>query len=181
MIVARRYANALYEEAQRQSKTERVDRDVELIRAALEASRELVGFFRSPIISREKKELIVREIFVSDIDKLTMDFLSLLIEKQREDIFPDIVDAYREMRDVHLGVVEARVRVAKPMGEAEQKTLANALSSMTGKKVRLQVAEEKDLIGGVVIRIGDTVYDGSVRHQLEVLRDRMEMGSHILN
>lgn len=181
MIVARRYARALYEEAERQSKTDVVDKDVEFIRASLSGSRELSGFFESPVISREKKESIVRTLFGGQISALTIRFLTLLIEKQRESILSDVLAAYQEMRDEHLDVVEARVRVAEEMGESEQKNLSGALAQMTGKKIRLKVVQDKDLIGGVVIRIGDTVYDGSVQHQLERLRHRMEVGSYLLN
>lgn len=181
MIVARRYAGALYEEAESQSKTDAVDRDVEFLRESLAGSRELVGFFLSPVVSREKKETIVRELFGSHVDKLTLRFLTLLIEKQRETLLPDMVASYQRMRDEQLNVAEARVRVAEPMGKGDEEKLAAAISKMTGKKIRLRVSEDRDLIGGVVIRVGDTVYDGSVQHQLERLRDRMEGGSHLLN
>ncbi len=181
MIVARRYARALYEEAERESKKDAVDKDVDFIRLSLAESRELVDFFQSPVISREKKQAIVHALFDPHVDGLTMRFLALLVEKQRENIVPAIVAAYLGMRDEHLNVVEARVRTAEHMNEVEQKKLAEALARMTGKKIRLQVTEDDSLIGGVVIRIGDTVYDGSVQHQLERLRDRMEVGSYLLN
>lgn len=181
MIVARRYARALYEEAERQSKIDAVDKDVEFIRASLEGSRELLSFFGSPVISREKKTSIVDQLFSGEISALSLQFLKMLIDKQRESILSEILAAYQEMRDEHLDIVEARVRVADSMGESEQENLSDALAQMTGKKIRLQVSQDTDLIGGVVIRIGDTVYDGSVQHQLERLRHRMEVGSYLLN
>lgn len=181
MIVARRYARALYEESEQQSMTDAVDADVEFIRASLDGSRELVSFFESPVISREKKAAIVEKLFGGQISDLTLQFLALLIGKQRESILSDVLAAYQEMRDEHLNIVEARVRVADEMNESEQNDLSIALSRMTGKKIRLQVSRDEDLIGGVVIRIGDTVYDGSVQHQLERLRHRMEVGSYLLN
>ena len=181
MIIARRYASAIYEEAERQGKTAAVDRDIELIEKSFQGSRELVNFFKSPIIAREKKEEIVSELFTGRLHQMTQDFLMLLIEKQREDIFPDIVKAYRELRDRELGIVEAEARVAQPLGSKEEKSLTEALNRMTGKKVRLRVTEDPSLIGGVVIRVGDTVYDGSVRHHLEVLREQMDLGSYRMN
>ena len=181
MIIARRYASAIYEEAERQSKTAAVDRDMQLIETSLQGSRELVNFFKSPIIAREKKEEIVSELFAGRIDELTLRFLVLLIEKQREDVFPEIVKAYRELRDRELGIIEADARVAQRLPENEEKSLIAALNEMTGKKVRLRVKEDPNLIGGLVIRVGDTVYDGSVRHQLEVLREQMDTGSYRMN
>ena len=179
--VARRYARALYEEAERTSKLDAVDDDVELIRASLENARELRDFFKSPIISREKKEVVVTELFENRVDALTLRFLKLLIAKQRETIFPEIVVSYRDMRDAHLGIVRAKARVATPLSEPDRKQLVNALERMTDKNVRLEIEQDPDLLGGVVIRIGDTVYDGSVRHHLERLREQMETGGFSLN
>src|SRR5690554_653785 len=111
MIIARRYARALYEEAERESKTNSVDDDIELIRATLEQSSELVSFFHNPAISREKKNTVVRELLSARVDPVTLRFLEMLIAKQREDILPEIVEAYRKLRDEQLGIVEAHARV----------------------------------------------------------------------
>lgn len=181
MVVARTYARALYEEAESGSNIESVDADVELIRSTLDGSPDLARFFRSPVISREKKESVVRTLFGDRVGRLTLRFLVMLVKKEREDHFPQIVDAYRAMRDEQLGIVEANARVAWDMDADERSELAEALGRLTGKRVRLNVEKDADLIGGLVIRIGDTVYDGSVRRQLEVLRDRMEVRSLSLN
>lgn len=181
MIVARRYARALYEEGERQSKTAAVDEDVAVIRTTLEASRDLLSFFRSPIVPAGKKLNVVRELFGKRVDIVTLRFLELLVENDREEILPDILSAYSRMRDEQKGIVEAHARSAMPMPEKDREKLAQALEDLTGQKVRLHVTEESDLVGGIVIRIGDLVYDASVRHQLERLRERMEAGSYLLN
>ncbi|MEX0748242.1 MAG: F0F1 ATP synthase subunit delta [Rhodothermales bacterium] len=173
MIIARRYAGALFEEAREQSRAEAVDRDVEMIDEILKTSRELVGFFNSPIISREKKNAVVEGLFGKRIDALTLQFLKLLIEKQREDIVPEIIDSYRGLRDEQLGVIEATARVAQPLSDSEEKMLSDALGRMTGKSIRLSVRIDPNLLGGAVVRVGDTVYDGSVRNQLELLREQL--------
>lgn len=181
MQIARRYARALYEEARRQSKTDAVDEDIELIRESLGSTRELRSFFQSPVISRDKKEAIVKELFHGRISELTLRFMQLLMAKQREGIFSQIVDAYRSMRDEQLGVIRAEARVAVPLDEAGVRQLVSALERLTGKSVRLQVEQQEDLLGGVVLRVGDTVYDGSVRNQLTNLREQMEAGGFALN
>lgn len=181
MVVARRYARALYEEAERASKTDVVDADMELLRTSLRDSDELARFFRSPVISREKKLDVVRALFEERVDALTLQFVGMLIRKQREDVLPRIAQAYRDMRDEQLGIVEAKARAARELGVDEREELVTALGRLTGKEVRLHVEKDPDLIGGLVIRIGDTVYDGSVRHQLEQLRDKMEVGTISLN
>ena len=176
-IVARRYAQALYEEAEREQRVERIDEDMALIRESLEDSRDLVLFFESPIISRKKKQDVVQALFEARVQPMTMNFLRLLIEKKREDLFPDVVHAYRALRDEQLGVVVAHARTAFPLSSEEQARLEQALERKAGSRIRLTVEQDAGLVGGLVVRIGDMVYDGSVRHQLATLRERMETGS----
>ncbi len=180
-IVARRYAQALYEEAAREQRVEDIDEDIALIREALEVSRELVVFFESPVISRQKKQDVVKALFAERVQPTTLNFLGLLIEKKREDLFPDVVQAYRALRDEQLGVVEARARAAYLLSEDEQARLIKVLEAKIGMRARLTVEQDESLLGGLVVRIGDTVYDGSVRHQLATLRERMETGSYTGN
>lgn len=179
--VARRYAQALYQEAERGQQVEQIDVDMDLIRDTLDGSRDLVTFFASPIISREKKEAVVQSLFAEPLHKTTYNFLRLLIEKKREALFPDVVRAYRALRDEQRGIVEARAKVAYPLSEAEEQTLVQALEKLSGSQVRLNVQEDRTILGGLVVRIGDTVYDGSVRNQLANLRERMELGSIAMN
>lgn len=181
MQIARRYARALYEEAQRHSTTDSVNEDVDLVRETLENSRELRLFFQSPIVSREKKEAVVRELFGERVSDLTLQFLEQLIEKKRETVFPEIALAFQDLRDHELGVVRASARVATPLSEADKQHLVSALERLTGKSVRLSVEQHAELMGGLVIRVGDTVYDGSVRNQLANLREQMEAGGFTLN
>lgn len=181
LTVARRYAQALYQEAESEQRVEQVDADMDLIRDTLDGSRDLVAFFASPIISREKKESVVQSLFAEPLNKTTYNFLRLLIEKKREALFPDVVRAYRDMRDEQRGIVEARAKVAYPLTEAEEQTLVQALEKLSGAQVRLQIDEDRTLVGGLIVRMGDTVYDGSVRNQLANLRERMELGSVTMN
>lgn len=181
MVVARRYARALYEEAERASKTDSVDEDVELIVRSLEDSDELVRFFDSPVISREKKLDVVRALFSTHIDDVTLAFLEMLVRKQREDVFLEIASSYRDLRNDQRGIVEASARTAAAFTDEERDQLAASLSRLTGKQVRLEVDTDPDLIGGLVVRIGDTVFNGSVRHQLEMLQDRLQVDTISLN
>lgn len=176
ITVARRYAQALYEEAEATGQTAAVDEDVDLIRESLDGSRDLVLFFESPVIARAKKEAVVKELFAPRVRPLTLQFLQLLIEKGREDLFPNVVRAYHHLRDRQRGIVAAQARVAYPIGETERAHLVSAIERMTGQRVRLTVKHDPALIGGVVIRVGDTVYDGSVRHQLASLREQLVHG-----
>jgi F-type H+-transporting ATPase subunit delta len=170
--VARRYAGALYEEAEAQGLVETIDEDVAFVQASLENSRELVQFFESPLINRDHKEAIVEELFADRVHALTLRLLHMLVRKGREEITPDLPRAYRTLRDEQEGIIEARVRTAVELTKEEEEALADRLASATDRQVRLEVTTDPDLIGGLIVRIGDTVYDGSVGHQLDELRQR---------
>jgi F-type H+-transporting ATPase subunit delta len=170
--VARRYALALYQEAEARGVVDRTDDDVRALGETLDGSRELVALFESPVVAREKKEAVVRRLFEGRLGDLTLRFLGLLFEKEREDLLPAVVRAYGALRDARLGLVEALVRTARPLGYDETQQLERALAQRTGKQVRLRMEVDPALIGGLVVRIGDQVYDRSVRHQLKTLRSQ---------
>jgi len=178
ITIARRYAQALNEQAAQSGTLDQVDADIELIRTSLADSRELRAFFDSPIISREKKADVVKALFGERIQTVTMNFMALLVEKRREGVFPAVVSSYRELRDDQLGTTAVSVRTAYELSEEDQVALVNELKSLTGKQVRLETKVDASIMGGIVIRIGDTVYDGSITNQLATLRERLQSGAH---
>lgn len=171
--VAQRYANALYEEANEAGLLETVDEDVLMLRRSLESNDKLSRFFQNPVISEEKKDRIVQTLLKDRVDALTVKFLRLLVRKDRETMTKAILDQYQALRDEQRNIVTARVQVARPLSDEDRETLIEALEAKTEKSVRLYVEENPELLGGLVIRIGDRVFDGSVRNQLTNLRDRL--------
>ena len=171
--VSRRYAQALTEEAQQAHSLETVDADVELIAETLAESRDLRLALTSPVVPQDKKGAVLQRLFGDKLSDLSLQFLRLLVEKQRDGQIPDILDAYRTLRDERTGTVEATVRTAKPLSSVERDRLQAALEARAGARVRMRVEIDPDLIGGLVVRLGDTVYDRSVRHQLQLLRGQL--------
>lgn len=171
--VTRRYATALYEEADATGVLSDVDDDVQMLRSSLESNRELVRLFESPVIPKEKKDTIIQELLNERVHELLVRFLRLLVRKDRETLTKSVLDQYQSLRDEHKGIVDARVTVAHPLAEDDREALVEVIEEKTGKDVRLHLEEDPDLIGGVVIRVGDRVFDGSVRNQLNALRDRL--------
>jgi F-type H+-transporting ATPase subunit delta len=171
--VARRYANALYQEADRSDAVDTVDDDVDLLRDSLSENRELSRFFESPVIPNDKKESIIESLLSDRVGALTLNFLRLLVRKDRETMTATILDEYRELRDEQRGIVDVHARVAQALSEDDEASLKETLEEKTGNTVRLHVSEDPDLIGGIVIRIGDHVFDGSVRNKLSNLHERM--------
>ena len=172
--VARRYANALYEEADATGVLDAVDADVTLLRDSLQgAAHPLARFFENPVIPKEKKEAVLKSLLSDRVTELTLRFLRLLVQKDRETITAAVLDQYQALRDEQRGIVDAHVRVARPLSDDDREAILDTLETQTGQSVRLHVKEEPALLGGVVIRIGDQVFDGSVRNKLSALRDRL--------
>ena len=171
--VARRYAQALTEEAQSAGGLDAVDADVALVTETLDGSRELRLALTSPVVSQDKKRAVLDRLFASQASDLTLRFLHLLVQNEREGQIPDILDAYRALRDERTGTVEATVRSARPLDHAEIDRVKGALEARSGKTVRMRYEIDPALIGGLVVRMGDVVYDRSVRHQLDSLRDQL--------
>ncbi len=171
--VAQRYANALYEEAREAGNLKAVDEDVLMLRRSLASNDKLSRFFENPVFTQEQKDNVVRALLEDRVEPLTLNFLRLLVQKDRETITKAILDQYQTLRDNQRNIETARVQVAQPLSEELRETLVEALEAKTGKSIRLHVEERPELLGGLVIRIGDRVYDGSVRNQLTNLRDRL--------
>lgn len=177
--VSRRYATALCEEADRAGILDAVDEDVEMLRRSLETNDELSRFFKSPVIPAEKKRDVIDALLNDRLERLTLQFLHLLVEKDRETHTASILDAYHDLRDEQRGIVDALARVAHPLSDDDREALVDALETHTGATIRLHVEEEPDLIGGIVIRIGDHVFDGSLRNRLSALRDRLQQSTAV--
>jgi F-type H+-transporting ATPase subunit delta len=175
--VARRYAKALLEEARTAGALDAVDADLALVGETVAESRDLQLVLGSPVVAPDKKRRVVEALFAGKIGTHVQRFVGFLFDKGREDLLGGVAEAYRTLRDAEQGVAEAQVRVPAALDAAEEARLKDALEARTGMKLRLRVTVDPALIGGLVVRIGDTVYDGSVRYRLEALRDRLHEGT----
>lgn len=173
LTIARRYAQALAETASAEGKVDAVDADVKAIRGLMSTSRDLMLFLDSPIISREKKADVMEGVFKDKVEPVTLRFMGMMVSKRRERLIPEVMDAFHAHRNEMRGMVDAEARVAFPLSDADQEKLSASLDRLTGKSVRLATRVDADLIGGIVVQIGDTVYDGSVKNQLATLQERL--------
>ena len=170
--VIQRYAQALYLESAGEPE---VHADVALLSQTLEQSRELQLFLASPVVSRLRKESLLDKLFAPRVHSQTLTFLHLLIKREREELLGGILKQFQVLSDQQAGIVQVDVKVASPLDDNVRAQLKSTLESKLGHKVRLSVARHADLMGGIVLRIGDKVYDGSVRYQLSVLRASMHV------
>jgi len=140
-------------------------------------SAELRTALQSPAVPPSRKREIVERILAPlGLDRQARNFLFVVIDHRRVAELPGIVDAFEALLDQRLGVVRAEVLSARPLANAQQGALETVISRMTGKTAKLKFSIEPALIAGVVARVGSTVYDGSVRGQLDTLRLKLAKG-----
>lgn len=173
LSVARRYAQALFDIAQRDGTVEKIEQDLDTIEAALKSTPLLLRVLRAPTVTRERKKELLQQIFGAGVTPLTMRFLRLLVEKRREAILPSINPEFRQLSYRFRNILPVTVRVATRLTPEERRQLIDALVLRTGKTIELQEEVEPGILGGAILRLGDTVIDGSVIGYLRRLRQRM--------
>ncbi len=171
--VVRRYAKALFHAAQRTGAIDRVESDLGLVAYTLETIPSLMEAVRSPVIPRDRKKALLRDLFADKVHEVTLSFLDLLIEKRREEVVLETEPEYVLLADEARGIVKAEVTTAVPLTPEEERRLAAKLCQTTGKTIEVSTIVDPDIIGGVTVKIGDTVIDGSIRGQLEALREKL--------
>jgi F-type H+-transporting ATPase subunit delta len=148
--------------------------ELQTFESALSASSELHNVLLSPAVPPARKRAVVARLSeMLGTSRLVRNFFYVVIDHRRTALLADIRQAFQELVDQHLGVVEAEVRSARELTQEQRGSVSTELARLTGKKVRCRFSTEEGLIGGVVARIGSTIYDGSVRGQLESLRQRL--------
>ena len=171
--VAERYAAALASvtiERRRDAKG-----DLSAFMELFFSSAELRNALESPAVSQEVKERVIREISEKmGIDETVRNFIYLIVAHRRTEMFPEILVALERQLNMRMGIAEAEVSSAKELSDAERKQLTAVMERRTGKKIKARYREDKALLGGVVVRVGSTIYDGSVRERLNRLREQLE-------
>jgi F-type H+-transporting ATPase subunit delta len=122
----------------------------------------------------DRRNRLLKEI--SDalgFDRRVANFVNILSDRGRLPLLEEIIDEYQTLLDQRMGIARARVTAAHPLDAVQQRELIDRLEQITGKQVRMEVAIDPSLIGGVIAQIGSTVYDGSVRQQLQAFKGRL--------
>ena len=128
----------------------------------------------NPAMAGERRNRLLKEISSAfGFDRRVSNFVSILADRNRLPILEEIITEYQRLMDKRLGIVRARVTSAHALDSMQQQELARKLQQITGKEVRMEVAIDPSLIGGVVAQVGSTIYDGSVRQQLQVFKSRL--------
>jgi len=176
-IVSRRYAQALMNLAVKENQIEPVQEGLDSFANAVADSPRMKAFLDEPRVPQAAKEAAVSEILekIQGPGMLT-NFLRLITEKRRIGLLADIRADFHELADERMGRAHADVTVAAPLNENQEKTLREKLETLSGKQIDLRVHIDPTVLGGMVARIGSTVWDGSLRHQLNQIHQSILEG-----
>lgn len=171
--VARRYAAALFSIALRENSIDATLAEVTMIGRFISEVPYLRAVLYQPLISDAQKRKIINDAFGKRLSATTLNFLLLLVRKRREMLTETVIADFQRLVDEHLGKVVATVSSATPLSARQLDTLSKSLAARTGKNVEISSTVDPDLIGGLLIRLGDNVIDGTVRTRLESLRRQL--------
>ena len=165
--IARRYATALADVVIERGETQAVQKELLEWGSMISSNPLLREAFSNPTVPYEQKRRLLGELIIrSKILPTTASFLKVLLRNQRLGEIGDVNKRFALILDHRAGVVAAEVTSARPIPRASVQALQGKLARLTGKNVRLTFVIDQELIGGMIVRIGSTVYDGSVRNQL---------------
>ncbi len=175
--VAIRYAKSFIDISIEKEILNTVAQDFDLVVNTFADSADLLRAIKSPLVKSEIKKNILTEIFSKKISKDSLDFISFIITKSREEILVDILKTFESLRDKHIGVVKVDVITAFDFSDDQKTRLQQRFESYLKKKARLTYKVDKNIIGGFIAKVGDTVYNASVIHQLGLLKKEFLLGS----
>ena len=172
--LARRYAKALMDIGADQKNADKLGADLRNFAQAMAVSAELAATLSNPAFPRTDRKKILEALATRfGTTPIVKNFLFVLLDKERLATLPAISKEIDRMLEEQAGRVTAEVTSAQPLTTAQLQQITASLEKLSGKKVQVVKKEDPALIGGVVAKVGDTIYDGSVRTQLRQLRDQM--------
>jgi F-type H+-transporting ATPase subunit delta len=170
--ISKRYAHAFFEIAAEEKKLEQYYNELKQFSSIITSDKDLQQFLANPVFEQAKKKEVVEKIIGKlQLSPMTVNFLKLLVDKKRIEILPDIESCYRQLMDEALKKVRVTLKTAFPLSAELQTHIRASLEKATGRKVEITLEKDPALLGGVVIGVGDTLYDGSIKNQLNNMRN----------
>lgn len=168
--LAIRYARAIYEIAKETAALKEFGAQINLIKETIAGQEDLADFMYHPHIKPEAKKEVLEKIFKGQLADEVYKFLMLLVDKRREGLLKQIAAEYEVLANIEQNVLEAEVVVARPLSKEQEAKLIKKLSDTTKKTVVIQTKIDASILGGVIVKIGDKLIDGSVLRQMQVLK-----------
>lgn len=165
--ISKRYARAFFDIAAEEKQLEKYYDELVQFSSIINQDNALREFLANPVFEQTIKKNVVEKIISKlHLSDMTINFLKLLVDKKRIEALPDIATGYRQMADEALKKVRVNVKSAFPLSDEMQAYINSSLEKLTGKQVAITVEKDPALLGGIVIGVGDTLYDGSIKNQL---------------
>lgn len=177
--VSSRYAKALFEVAKENNAIDIVRNDLTYIESLIKASKELKLILKSPIINKSKKKEVLDALLKGKISDLTYKFIILLADKQRETLLFDIVGQYEIIYNNEKNIQLVQITTANEINDSLKNKIINQLAEWTGKLIKANFNINKEVKGGIMIRINDLVLDATISNQLNQLRQELISGIKI--
>lgn len=172
-VVARRYAKALFEVASEQKCVDLIEKDLKQINDTFVVSPELTRLFSHPAFGAEQKKELAAKVF-KGLNKYTSNLVCLLIDRHREAVLHDIFEEFKSLANEAKGVAEAIVTTAFHLEASDKEQLLATFEPIVGKKMEIVEKVDSDILGGVIVQIGDRLYDGSLRTKLNRFQERLK-------
>lgn len=174
--VSRRYASSLLENSIENKSLEKVFEDIEFVLKTLRDNKELKKALISPIIKAEVKSNIITDVYKTRVSAEVFQFLIFILNKNRIDRISDILEMFVKLRDAHLGITNVVISSAFNLENEQREVLESRLKELLEKDVRVKYKIDKSIIGGFIAKTEDTVFDASIKHQLELLKKQFVSG-----
>ena len=155
-------------------KVDQFQQELEKVVQIISETEHLQEYFDHLLIPPKEKKELIDKIFADQVSSLTLNFLSMIIDKRRGNYIALIVDEYKVMADETRNITKAELISAREVSEEDIKILAEKLSASTGKTVQLKLQVDPSLLGGVKIRMGDQVIDATVAKRLDMLKEQLK-------
>lgn len=166
-VIYSKYSQAMFDIAQEQHKLEEFGTQLKGVRDTFAQNPDLKKFMGSPLIPASSKKDALKQIFADDVAPLVLQFLFVMVDRQRETAIVEAIDSFIKLARAAQHIEVAHVRVVKALTKKEEKDLVAALERTTGKKIEPLYTIDPSIIGGIVVRIGDRLIDGSLVRQLQ--------------
>jgi len=168
--LARLYAGALMGIAEEQGNLDGIVGDLHAVQELYDNHRDFYQFFVTPRMDPTHKKRILRELLEDKVGREVMGLLCVLVDKRREQIYDNVVGEFHAIRDLRAGIVNAYITSAKPLDPEWVADITRRLERISGKSLKIHGKVDPRVLGGLHIKVGDRVMDGTLRHRLEQLR-----------
>ena len=167
------FVDALLDVAKKKGTFEQVEKDLDLVCNVITKFDNFRKILFHPSVTRDEKKKLIKKVFGEAVSDLTRNFLNLLVDRRNEGILEFVPEVYKGVVDEKKGVLKAKVQTVIPLTGERLNTLKKRLDKLTGKMVEIEAVQDSNILGGMVIQIGNRMVDGSVASRLKNLKTRL--------